>query len=162
MAGLLALISHHWGGPCTCLKYDWMCCALDGLDRDRQCEYWRTTVVVFLFCSAWYTWAQHQRSQHHLQYRYHTHSCCGLRCSTLLAIRNLAILKFEMFCCCAGQSNMYPVITRAYEVGSNQDTLETGSANLIVGAGAGFIAAAVLALGLIALSQQGAGACCWG
>jgi len=57
----------------------------------------------------------------------------------------------------AGQSNMYPVVTKAFEVGSNQDTLETGSANLVVGLGAGGIAVAVLALGLVALSQQGAG-----
>lgn len=50
---------------------------------------------------------------------------------------------------------MYPVVTKAYEAGSNQDTLETGSANLVVGAGAAAIAVAVLALGLGALSQQG-------
>jgi hypothetical protein len=50
---------------------------------------------------------------------------------------------------------MYPVITRAYETGSDQDTLETGSANLVIGVGAGVIAVAVLALGLVALSQQG-------
>lgn len=57
----------------------------------------------------------------------------------------------------AGQSNMYPVVTKAYETGSDQDTLETSSANLAVGVGAGVIAVAVLALGLAALSQQGAG-----
>lgn len=57
----------------------------------------------------------------------------------------------------AGQSNMYPVVTKAYETGSDQDTLETGSANFVVGVGAGAIAVAVLALGLTALSQQGAG-----
>lgn len=57
----------------------------------------------------------------------------------------------------AGQSNMYPVITKAYETGSAQDTLETGGANFAVGVGAGAIAVAVLALGLTALSQQGAG-----
>jgi len=52
---------------------------------------------------------------------------------------------------------MYPVVTKAYETGSDQDTLETSSANLAVGVGAGVIAVAVLALGLAALSQQGAG-----
>lgn len=56
----------------------------------------------------------------------------------------------------AGQSNMYPVITKAYETGSAQDTLETGGANFAVGVGAGAIAVAVLAIGLTALSQQGA------
>jgi hypothetical protein len=52
---------------------------------------------------------------------------------------------------------MYPVITKAYETGSAQDTLETGGANFAVGVGAGAIAVAVLAIGLTALSQQGAG-----
>lgn len=52
---------------------------------------------------------------------------------------------------------MYPVVTKAYEAGSDQDSLETGSANLVVGVGAGVIAVGVLALGLAALSQQGAG-----
>jgi hypothetical protein len=52
---------------------------------------------------------------------------------------------------------MYPVVTRAYETGSDQDTLDTNSANLIVGVGAGLIACAVLAFGLLALTQQGAG-----
>lgn len=50
---------------------------------------------------------------------------------------------------------MYPVLTKAYEAGSEADTLETQSANLVVGVGAGFIAAAVLVVGLAALSQQG-------
>jgi len=50
---------------------------------------------------------------------------------------------------------MYPVVTRAYEAGSEQDTTNQGGANLAVGVGAGAIAVAVLALGLIALSQQG-------
>lgn len=57
----------------------------------------------------------------------------------------------------AGQSNMYPVITKPYETGSGQDTLETGGANFAVGVGAGAIAVAVLAIGLTALTQQGAG-----
>jgi hypothetical protein len=56
----------------------------------------------------------------------------------------------------AGQSNMYPVITKPYETGSGQDTLETGGANFAVGVGAGAIAVAVLAIGLTALTQQGA------
>jgi hypothetical protein len=57
----------------------------------------------------------------------------------------------------AGQSNMYPVITRAYETGSDQDTVDTNAANLVVGVGAGLIACAVLAFGLLAVTQQGAG-----
>lgn len=57
----------------------------------------------------------------------------------------------------AGQSNMYPVVTKAYEAGSDQDTADTGAANTVVGAGAAVIAVAVLALGLGALSQLGGG-----
>lgn len=52
---------------------------------------------------------------------------------------------------------MYPVITRAYETGSDQDTMDTNAANLVVGVGAGLIACAVLAFGLLALTQPGAG-----
>lgn len=51
---------------------------------------------------------------------------------------------------------MYPVITKAYEVGSDQDTADTGSANAVVGVGAAVIAVGVLAVGLGALTQQGA------
>lgn len=54
---------------------------------------------------------------------------------------------------------MYPVVTKAFEVGSDQDTLQTSSANLIVGVGAGVLAVGVLTVGLFALSQQGSGGC---
>jgi hypothetical protein len=50
---------------------------------------------------------------------------------------------------------MYPVITRAYEVGSQDDTASTGSSNLLIGVGAGALAVGVLAVGLSALSQNG-------
>jgi len=53
---------------------------------------------------------------------------------------------------------MYPVITRAYEVGSQDDTASTGSANLLIGVGAGVLAVAVLAVGFSALSQSGGSA----
>lgn len=56
----------------------------------------------------------------------------------------------------AGQPNMYPVITKAYEAGSDLDTANTGSANLVVGIGAAVIAVGVLAVGLGALTQQSA------
>jgi len=52
---------------------------------------------------------------------------------------------------------MYPVITRAYEAGSDQDTTNQGGANLAVGVGAAAIAVGVLAVGLGALLQQGSG-----
>lgn len=63
---------------------------------------------------------------------------------------------------------MYPVLTKAYEANSAADTVDNGAANLIVGGGAAFLAAAVLSVGIVALSQQqgnvtGArlsGACC--
>lgn len=54
----------------------------------------------------------------------------------------------------AGQSNMYPVITKAYEAGSDADTTNTGAANLVIGAGAAVIGVGVLAVGLGALTQQ--------
>jgi hypothetical protein len=74
-----------------------------------------------------------------------------LRLFLLLLLQASGYVVFDT----AGQSNMYPVITKAYETGSAQDTLETGGANFAVGVGAGAIAVAVLAIGLTALSQQG-------
>lgn len=84
------------------------------------------------------------------QFTFPRFTCC-LMFLHLLPLQASGYVEFDT----AGQSNMYPVITRAYETGSDQDTLETGSANLVVGVGAGVIAVAVLALGLVALSQQG-------
>jgi hypothetical protein len=70
-----------------------------------------------------------------------------------LSTQATAYVEFDT----AGQSNMYPVVTKAYEAGSDQDTADTGAANTVVGAGAAAIAVAVLALGLGALSQLGGG-----
>jgi hypothetical protein len=72
---------------------------------------------------------------------------------SLLCLQATGYVEFDT----AGQSNMYPVVTKAYEAGSDQDTADAGGANAVVGAGAAVIAVAVLALGLGALSQLGAG-----
>eukprot|EP00877_Chromochloris_zofingiensis_P004318 jgi/Chrzof1/13888/Cz08g16060.t1 len=55
----------------------------------------------------------------------------------------------------AGQSNMYPVMTKAYEAGSSQDSGSMNSANTTYAIGAAVVAIGVLAIGLIALTQSG-------
>jgi uncharacterized membrane protein len=86
-----------------------------------------------------------------------THSCPFVYTTTYtlpgICLQATGYVDFDT----AGQSNMYPVVTKAYEAGSDQDTADSGAANTVVGAGAAVIAVAVLALGLGALSQLGAG-----
>lgn len=55
----------------------------------------------------------------------------------------------------AGQENMFPVVTKAYEVGSKSDTASTGGANLAIGVGAGIIAVGAIAAGLLVLGNSG-------
>lgn len=63
----------------------------------------------------------------------------------------------------AGQSNMYPTVTKPYAAGSDSDTAANGAANAGYAAGAAVVGVGLLAVGLLAL---GAGAnwngfACW-
>eukprot|EP00197_Chlamydomonas_leiostraca_P002329 CAMPEP_0202858134 /NCGR_PEP_ID=MMETSP1391-20130828/795_1 /ASSEMBLY_ACC=CAM_ASM_000867 /TAXON_ID=1034604 /ORGANISM="Chlamydomonas leiostraca, Strain SAG 11-49" /LENGTH=160 /DNA_ID=CAMNT_0049537019 /DNA_START=47 /DNA_END=529 /DNA_ORIENTATION=+ len=57
----------------------------------------------------------------------------------------------------AGQSNMYPTVTRPFEAGSAADSNENAGYNAGVALGAAAVAGGAIALGLLALGVSGQG-----